>query len=266
MTQTAKGTLLAGNFVPSFWSSVPSYGVIRSDDDGQSWTISNNGPEGRLRDIISLAASPSSEVYAVGAYSDSLYKSIDNGLSWTRLTRPPNMRGVLRYVGVFPPLGVFFAGWGQWISQWQPNTNTWQEINLLLPPAIYSLTQFDSRRVLAASSNGLYLLAWEGPVGVKEVREIPKGFSLSQNYPNPFNPTTTIKFGLPKASPVTLEIYNILGERVRTLLKAENFEPGYWTVNWDGKDNAGFSLPSGIYFYRIVAGEFVKTMKMVMLK
>ncbi|MGC9093959.1 MAG: T9SS type A sorting domain-containing protein, partial [Bacteroidota bacterium] len=89
---------------------------------------------------------------------------------------------------------------------------------------------------------------------------------ISQNYPNPFNPTTTIKFGVPKASPVTLEIYNILGEKVRTLLNGENFEPGYWTVNWDGKDNAGLSVPSGIYFYRIVAGDFVKTMKMMMLK
>lgn len=77
---------------------------------------------------------------------------------------------------------------------------------------------------------------------------------------------TTIKFGVPKASPVTLEIYNILGEKVRTLINGENFEPGYWAVNWDGKDNTGLSIPSGVYFYRLVAGEFVKTMKMISLK
>jgi len=99
-------------------------------------------------------------------------------------------------------------------------------------------------------------------VGVPEGREakIPKVFSLSQNYPNPFNPVTTIKYGLPQGAYVSLTIYNIAGQRVTTLVNEEQ-QAGYHEVNWDGK-----GMASGIYFYRIQAGQFTQTRKMILLK
>jgi hypothetical protein len=100
---------------------------------------------------------------------------------------------------------------------------------------------------------------------------VPKAFELSQNYPNPFNPTTTIKYSLSSAGdgaetlPTTLRIYNVLGEVVRTLVD-EPRSPGIYYQVWDGKDDQGKEVASGIYFYRLKAGKFSETKKMVLLK
>jgi len=96
---------------------------------------------------------------------------------------------------------------------------------------------------------------------------LPRAFSMSQNYPNPFNPSTTINFEIPEGDKplVNLGIYSIRGQLVRTLIN-EVKEPGTYSVQWDGKDNKGSSVSSGVYFYRISAGEFSKTRKMVLLK
>jgi hypothetical protein len=95
---------------------------------------------------------------------------------------------------------------------------------------------------------------------------IPTDFSLAQNYPNPFNPSTTIRFGLPKEAPVTLEIYNILGMKVRTLMSNRTMGAAFYNMLWDGKDDAGVSSPSGMYIYRIVADKFVTSKKMTLVK
>jgi hypothetical protein len=97
-------------------------------------------------------------------------------------------------------------------------------------------------------------------------------FSLGQNYPNPFNPATTIPFSVNRpqstvGGPVhtTLTVYNILGQRVRTLLDAAK-EPGKYEIAWDGRDQLGRGVASGVYFYRIQAGKFCQVKKMVVLK
>jgi len=89
---------------------------------------------------------------------------------------------------------------------------------------------------------------------------IPDHFSLAQNYPNPFNPSTTIKFSLPAASNVQLEIYNVLGQKVTTLVD-DALEAGIHTATWDASNQA-----SGIYLYRIKAGNYIETKKMLMIK
>ncbi|MFQ6092080.1 MAG: choice-of-anchor D domain-containing protein [bacterium] len=104
----------------------------------------------------------------------------------------------------------------------------------------------------------------------------PPTYSLSQNYPNPFNPATTIHYALPDARRkrqdarqesffVFLKIYNLLGQEVKTLVDEEQ-EPGYYTVTWDGRDSSGREVPSGIYFYRLKAGNYSSTKRMVLLK
>jgi hypothetical protein len=87
--------------------------------------------------------------------------------------------------------------------------------------------------------------------------QIPKEFVLMQNYPNPFNPGTRIRFGLPKASHIKLEVYNILGQRVATLVDGRK-TAGYHVIDFDAK-----GLPGGLYFYRLQAGEFIEVKKMV---
>ncbi|OGG50092.1 MAG: hypothetical protein A3F84_02590 [Candidatus Handelsmanbacteria bacterium RIFCSPLOWO2_12_FULL_64_10] len=86
-----------------------------------------------------------------------------------------------------------------------------------------------------------------------------------KNYPNPFNPSTTISYTLPEASTVRLTIYNILGQQVRTLINNRQ-AAGIHAVQWDGHDDAGRSVASGLYFYRLTAGEFTQTQKMLLLK
>jgi len=105
-----------------------------------------------------------------------------------------------------------------------------------------------------------------GPTGVDEAGIIPTEFSLSQNYPNPFNPTTSIQFGLTAQAPVTMEIYNILGVKIRSLTHGEVMSVGTHRIEWNGKDDAGASVTSGVYLYRINAGTFQVTKKMMLLK
>jgi hypothetical protein len=99
---------------------------------------------------------------------------------------------------------------------------------------------------------------------------IPKVYELNQNYPNPFNPVTRIKYALPYPSQVKIEIYNVLGIRVKTLTD-EKQVPGYYIIEWSGKNSTETLVSSGLYFYRIIAqsehGElFVQTKKMIFLK
>jgi len=94
---------------------------------------------------------------------------------------------------------------------------------------------------------------------------LPSEYELKQNYPNPFNPTTIISFSLPRASSVRLEIYNVLGQRVSTLIDGE-LKAGDHDISWDGQDGFGQPVATGIYFYRLKAGEFVDTKKMILLK
>lgn len=94
---------------------------------------------------------------------------------------------------------------------------------------------------------------------------VADGYVLDGNYPNPFNPSTTIRFELPERAPVRLDIFNALGERVRTLSDG-HMEAGVYEARWNGRDDAGRTVESGIYLYRLTAGDFSSMRRMVMLK
>lgn len=94
---------------------------------------------------------------------------------------------------------------------------------------------------------------------------LPHSFAVSQNYPNPFNPTTKINFDVPVKSEVRLTIYNVLGQKVSTLIN-KSMQPGKYQVDWSGQNDGGSQVASGVYFYKFEAGSFVQTKKMVMLK
>jgi hypothetical protein len=97
------------------------------------------------------------------------------------------------------------------------------------------------------------------------VQSKPASFNLEQNYPNPFNPETVIKFSLPEDSRVSLKIYNVLGQVVSTPVN-ENLPAGFHSVTWDGKNEQGSEVASGVYFYRIKAGNYESIMKMTLLR
>lgn len=95
--------------------------------------------------------------------------------------------------------------------------------------------------------------------------EVPRDYVLYQNYPNPFNPTTQIRFSLPEQTDVVLEIYDITGRRVSSLLN-ETLHAGTYTVTWDATNYMGQTVSSGVYIYRLQAGSFVETKRMVFVK
>jgi hypothetical protein len=108
---------------------------------------------------------------------------------------------------------------------------------------------------------------WEGqPTSVGATRAaLPARFALAQNYPNPFNPETKIEFSLDQATDVSIGVYNLLGEKVRSLLETRQ-QPGTHHVIWDGKNELGAPMPSGIYFYRLFTGTQTLTKKMTLMR
>jgi len=101
---------------------------------------------------------------------------------------------------------------------------------------------------------------WDQSTGVGDGPLNPYTFSLAQNYPNPFNPTTNISFSLAEKSHVELSVYNVLGQKIRTLVSGEK-APGIYTEEWDGS-----SVASGVYFYRLETEKFTSTKKMMLVK
>ncbi|MFC1619999.1 T9SS type A sorting domain-containing protein [Candidatus Neomarinimicrobiota bacterium] len=106
---------------------------------------------------------------------------------------------------------------------------------------------------------------WDHTVAISDGPGVPETFALRQNYPNPFNPNTTMEYTLTMGGLVTLDIYNILGQKVRTMAN-EVQAPGSYTLVWDGLDDRGASMSGGVYFYRLRSGNLMETRKMVLLK
>jgi len=94
---------------------------------------------------------------------------------------------------------------------------------------------------------------------------LPTEYALSQNFPNPFNPSTTISIALPNDSPVTLELFDISGRKVRTLVSG-NLTAGFHDFVWDGRSDARQQVSSGVYLYRVTAGNFLQTRKMMLMR
>lgn len=112
------------------------------------------------------------------------------------------------------------------------------------------------------------VFAYMCEVGIEEgwkVLAVPRAFALGQSSPNPFNHRTDIRYQIPVRAEVSLKVYDPSGRLVKTL-RDETQEPGYYTITWDGKDQNEFEVPSGIYLYRLKAGEFLSTRKLIMLR
>jgi len=116
------------------------------------------------------------------------------------------------------------------------------------------------------SANGPFTLTIDASaVGIDGEEALPSTYTLHQNYPNPFNPTTTIRYDLPEQAMVLITIYDITGRKIRSLINKQK-EPGYRSVVWDARNNAGVQVGTGIYFFSIRTGDYSKTRKMLLVK
>lgn len=192
--------------------------------------------------------------------ADADYDADGNIESWIMETKG----SLTRLAMALPPYGVDSVAW-QLIAADTLNPN-----HLNMKKAYYNYrglkdgSEFGMHNAkyvidaLVASRNAI--------VGIINISyEVPQRFELSQNYPNPFNPTTKFKFSLPKETDVTIAIFDILGRVVKVITK-DKFTAGTYEVDWDATNDMNSKVASGIYFYRIVAGNNTAIKKMVLLK
>ena len=151
----------------------------------------------------------------------------------------------------------------------------WQDIvvpleDLLKPGADLDAVKFSGNLKGTFHIDGLRLVAGEAPAEATAVLErrdsaVPEDFGLQANYPNPFNSGTVIGFALDRAAPVRLEVYDLLGQRVATLVSGRR-DAGRYAVHWDARDDDGRALASGVYFARLRVGERVETSRMALVR
>lgn len=170
----------------------------------------------------------------------------------------PFKRGLLRHLNIAPSsLGLYFAMTHTDSIAFDSTGITQTSVDTASNRIYASVAHFSTLVVKPKSSS---------PTGINsEPVEVPKGFALEQNYPNPFNPETSIHYRIPNASHVKLTVYNSLGQVVQTLIN-KSLPAGEYSVRWNGRDQLGNKASSGMYFYRIQAGDYTKTRKMILMK
>jgi len=235
----------------SNWFGKDTVLLIVSDDvlsDSSNWIIAVNPKNDApyftelMPDSISFDSNVRNTLLLMGLASD--IDNPDTSLVWSYI----NSRFVLCQINYTLKSAIF------WVEQ-----NISGKDTVVLSVSDGELTAYDSLIVIVKPLTGIdYLMS-----------QVPKEYSLHQNYPNPFNPITTIIYSIPTHSNVDIRIYDLLGKEVVTLVN-EKQEAKYYRIIWDAKDRFGNSVPSGMYFYRIVAKSgdrrFAKTRKLLLLR
>jgi len=237
--------------------------LYRSTDNGNNWMLVNNGLNG---DLWSIAHDNSDNLFV--SSESGFFWSTNNGDSWTQM-------GVLNRfseIKIIPGLGIYGVKFeGVFFSD--DNGVNWSQVGEQTENLFCNTIGIKSIKslFLGTEGSGLYKIDIIS-FAENESSETVKNFKLFQNYPNPFNPSTKIKFTIPALETrhasslqmVTLKVYDILGNEVATLVN-EEFPAGEYEVNFDASSGIG-NLVSGIYFYKLKAGNFIQTKKMIYLK
>ena len=244
--------------------------VYRSRNAGESWEWA--GRAGNEGSYITLAVRPHSggELFAAGYTS--VYSSTDEGATWRLRLQTEAVaiyrRPLVRFAPGDPDRLLYVSGTQLHVSR--DGGNAWRSIgnDLTDVPLFYdaAVDPFEPEIVYAVTPWGLFRLDLrELPTAVIHQAAIPSIFTLHPNYPNPFNAQTTIEFSLPAAGHVHLALYDILGQRVRTLIDGRRLS-GLHRIVWDGLNDGGRTAGSGVYFCRLKAGNREATRRMLLLK
>jgi len=238
-------------------------GVFRSTNGGINWTAVNNGLT--KFEVLALAVQ-GSHLFA-GTKEGGMFLSTDDGGTWTPADSGLTDADILSFA--ISRNNLFAGTWQGGVFLSSNNGTSWSAVN----DGLTNSSDQVSSVVHALAIVGTDLYAgtrgagvWRRPLSEMVVSventptELPSSYSLHQNYPNPFNPSTTIKYELPRSSEVRLSVFDMLGREVSMLVN-ERRDAGVHEVKFDVS-----GLSSGVYFYRLQAGEFVQTRKLVLLQ
>ena len=230
--------------------------MFRSSDNGASWI---QVPNGLTHPVIrALAVSPIGSIFA-GTGTNGIHRSADNGSNWSQV----GLAGLSIQSITVNSQGHIFAGTSSnGVFRSTDNGQTWTDLSsglTILRAAALAITP--DGFIYAGTFGGAVLKSRQSTTSVQWTESnIPSSFALWQNFPNPFNPTTRIRFNVPRATFTRLSIFEPLGREVATLLEAE-LNLGTYDVDWNAR---GFA--TGVYYYRLQAGSFVETKKLILLR
>jgi len=243
-------------------------GVYLSNDNGDSWLKLSGGIPSQI--IPSIVINDANEfVFAATSYFG-VYRSEDYGETWQQANNGlPYLR--MKSLAINSNGHIFAGtlktkenGGGVFVSY--DNGDNWHSFDQGLSEAtVQTLVNGWEGQILAGTDAGVYKHAQTVTSINEDAPSIPSSFVLQQNYPNPFNPTTVINYQLKVAGNVKLTIYNQLGEEVRSLVNAKQ-APSYYQIEWNGLNNSGERVTSGIYLYRLEADTIIQTRKMLLLR
>jgi photosystem II stability/assembly factor-like uncharacterized protein len=262
-------TPVSGGTGTSYIFAGCNHGVYRSTNNGESWTLKNNGLTDSV--ITTFAYIPDYtgagyiNLYVGTEGGGGVFRSTDYGMNWTPVNNgleiKPNMA-----VYAFAVNGSdLFVSTGGGIFLTKDYGLNWFYVDEGFNATARSLLVTNASKLIAGT---LFYGIWSRPLSEMTTienfpdNEFPQNFSLEQNFPNPFNPSTIISWQLPIHSHVSLKVYDINGKKVITLID-EKQSAGYHSCQFSIFNS---QLTSGIYFYRIIAGEFVETKKLLLLK
>ncbi len=230
-------------------------GAFISTDRGTSWTAANTGLTGdalKINNMFGIFALTSNGIYLPTPSLAAFTGWISAGLTGDYRTCTANISTSEYY---------FFGNNVGTFANLQTSAVSAISLNGISGGVITSSLIYGANIFVGTETGGVFRAPLSGlTTGVNEGNELPNKFTLSQNYPNPFNPSTTISFNLPLKSYVSLKVFDVLGREVSNLVSKE-LTAGSYSQQW----SAG-NLPSGMYFYRLQAGNYSETRKLVLLK
>ena len=249
-------------------------GIFKSTDGAGTWTnITSTIPDNFIH-ALDISKSNSNIVFAA-TKSKGVFKSTDGGTSWVQVldesTGNSNYSSkLLMDIAVDPsnPDDVVIADFHSGIYRTTDGGSTWSLFNNGLSTRAVGTLSFssDGSFVYAGTKGeGVFRYQFSATGVANELHIQPDKYVLGDAYPNPFNPSAIITYSIPEESSVNLTIYDLLGKEIRVLVNTKN-NRGTFKVSWDGTNNIGQKVASGTYLYRIKAGDFSQTKKIVLMK